>query len=206
MPELTVNSDYLEIGSEEWLDDFSEISETWTNAFQAYADMVGGYVSSAMVKDWAGSLGDATGIYGEDGPVTVSTVNCDSWLSSDITFTFLHLSAIRTDDVGEDEEWQHTLIVTHGSGYMLSTANWCEVREFNGDDDGDAFGYDSGYAVHATKDCGADWILENAFRMWRNGGRGNNPDISDCILPTEDGDAYALVCPDCGDTLIPYTR
>jgi hypothetical protein len=205
MLELSVNKyGYLEIGSEEWLDDFSEVSESWTNAFRAYCEMRGGYVTSDMVSDWAHSLGNVSGIYGDHGPVFVATCNYDSFLSDDIAYSFLHLSAFRTGENGEEEEWQHTLIVVHGQGYHLTYPNWCDVREFNGDDDANAFSYASGFAAHSTREDCAEWIIENAVRLWPNGGRGNTHDIGDCILPNEDGEGHSLVCPECGDILTPY--
>lgn len=205
MLDLNVNDGYVEIDTDEWLNDFSEISETWTNAFVAYANMRNeSWVTSDMVRDWAHSLGNVSGIYGEDGPVTVSTTNVDSFLSNDITYTFLRLSAIRTNENGEDEEWQHSLIVTHGAGYSLASPNWCEVREFNGYDDADAFSYASGYAAHSTRTDCAEWIIENACQLWPNGGGTGSVSISDCTLPNETGGGYSLVCPLCGDILYPY--
>lgn len=207
MLELTIDRfGYLTIDTEEWLNDFSEVSETWTNVFRAYAGMRAqsysdSYVSAELVRDWAESLGTVSGIYGEDGPVTVSTCNMDSFLENDVTYSFLHIEAIRAD-----EEWQHTLIVVHGSGYMASSAEWCEVREFNGYDDGEAFGFASGYALHDSGREGcADWIIESACVLWPNGGS-ESYRVAEHITEDAETGQGILSCPLCGDTLTPYAN
>lgn len=206
---------YLSVDAETWLDSFSEVSETWTEAFNAYCLMRASssyndrYVTSDMVSDWAYSLGQAFGIYGEGNPVTVATCNVDSFLENDVTYTFLHLEAWRRDGEGIEYPNTHTLIVVHGHGYMAETAGYAEVREFNGDDDGDAFSYASGFAAHSDNENCAEWIIESACILWPNGG-GTSYRISDCIttVSAKDGEEVEafLSCPLCGDRLEPYVH
>lgn len=205
---LTVHSDYLTVDTEEWLDSFSEVSEEWTNVFRAYCQMRAdagwddGYVTSDMVKEWAESLGKVSGIYGEDSPVTESTCNVESFLENDITYTFLYITRNVLDaETGESEEHSDPFIITHGAGYSLATAGWCDVRLFNGDDDTDAFSYARGYAAHDDDGCSREWIIEDTVTMWNNGGTATAR-IDECIREDADSESgYSLYCPNCNGRL-----
>jgi hypothetical protein len=88
---------YLEMSADAFLDDISTVSDEWTNVFNAYcamradADYADAYANERLVREWAESLGTVSGIYGEDGPVSVSTGNMETFLSDDVSFSFLHL-------------------------------------------------------------------------------------------------------------------
>lgn len=248
---LTVNDGgYLTVDTDAWLDDISEIDETWTNVFNAYCDMrkaadYSFYVTDSVVRDWANSLGTATGIYGEDGPFYMATINYDTFLESEIAYTFLHLerevTVIRdefvckfcgyevysdghgswidiTDGDGcdnasgvhsgipvTDTETHHdSLVIVHGHGAFYSS-NDCEVRVFTGDDDGDIVNHSSGVVSHTTReDCSKDWILDGVSILWNNGGN-DSVRVDDCVMPDDEGNPQ-LVCPECGDILLPFTN
>jgi hypothetical protein len=221
MIDLTVERyGYLTMGADEFLDDISEVSEEWTNVFQAYAGMraeasyADAYPNDRIVTDWAESLGKASGIYGEDGPVSITTSNMETFLESDIGMVFLRLErdvlVVRDDDVEEYETHSDTLIIVNGAGYSYLSPAWCEVRVFTGDDDSDVFRFASGGAAHTGEDCGADWILDEPHTLWPNGG-GMTYRVEAYILGTfdEDGDEDTsedvnLYCPECGGVLAPY--
>lgn len=166
---LTVNDGgYLTVDTDEWLDDISEVSETWTNVFNAYCAMRAKtewsfYVTDTVVRDWANSLGAATGIYGEDGPFSMSTINYDTFLENDISYVFVNLErnvrVIREDGEEEYETHHDALVIVNGYGYSYATPGNSEVRIFTGDDDADIVSHSSGYTVHSTReDCGSNGL------------------------------------------------
>jgi hypothetical protein len=189
---------YLEIDTDEWLGDRAEFSPDLTDQFTDWAEAQGlsdHYVREDDIYRWLESLGTVTGLYGDPARCVVgSTYNEDNFLSSDFGFCFAHV---------ESDEISETLIIVHVTGYMLRYPGDVEVYRFTGDDDGDAFGYASGYAAHTSgrDDC-AGWIIESACVLWPNGG-GESFRVSDCIGEDDDGNGY-LVCPLCWETLTPY--
>ena len=193
MLDLTIEyGDCLVVDTNAWLDDRSTVDDDLTASLVAHLTANDHqYADSEGVTEWLGTLGEVSGIYGEDGPVHVATCNEDSFLDNDVSFTFAHAG-------------DHTLIVETGRGHFLHGPEYVEVRTFEGYDDAEAFGYASGWAGHVTVEdhdrCGTEWILESGCCLWRNGGRGDTLPVSDCVLPDEN-DEPRLVCPDCGGTL-----
>lgn len=212
---LTVETDYLSVDTDAWLDDLSEVDDELTADLVAYLEALGDmYVQPENVLAWLTAVAQRcdltdqddierwladeytppSGIYGEDGPTSVATCNEDTFLTNEISFTFAHAGDL-------------TLIVETGREQFAHSPAYAVVRQFNGDDDSDAFRYASGWLSHTTpgyaEKCGTEWILEDTVRMWRNGGRGYMPRIDDCILPNEEGELH-IVCPDCGDVLAAF--
>ena len=82
-----------------------------------------------------------------------------------------------------------------------------------------AFSISSGYCAHDTMDwkddkrvnCETEWILDNPVTLWPNGG-GHSYRIENYILGTFDSDGWEditeskMYCPECGDTLSPYSN
>lgn len=198
MLQLELEHDYLTVDTSEWLDDRSTLNDELTARLIAFLEgREESYATSDAVTAWLEILASeseydptVTGIYGEDGPVSVATCNMDTFLSSDISYVFAHAG-------------DHTLMIVTGSGYFLHSPAYVEVRDFTGDDDADAFDYARGWLSHDTygrEKCGTEWILDDTVRMWRNGGAGDMPRIDECIMPAAD-ETPRIVCPDCGDTL-----
>lgn len=179
--DLRVEFDYLTMSTDDWLlsvgDPDDELSEELT-AYGQGQDLTGEVVTQWLTE----KFGKVTGIYGDGGPVTVTTVNEETFLDDDITFTFANT---------EDGD---AYIIVHGHGYFLDSR--AEVYRFTGTDDADAFSYVGGYAVHATDtDCETkDWIIENTVSLVPNGGV-ESYHIADSIKDEK------LLCPKCGGEL-----
>lgn len=195
MVALSVNGfGYLEVSSDDWLTDIAEYSEEMTESLRAWPRWVT-YPGTADIADWAReTFGEVSGIYGENGPVSILTCNEETFLSDDIGFVFMHAG---------DE----TLIVVNATSYMSRIAAHCEVYRFIGDDDADIASYSRGYAVHdSDSNCGTDWILDSPGTLWANGG-GQSVPVSDCIKETEEySGEWKLYCPNCGIVLHPFTN
>ena len=215
MVALTVDQyGYLSMTSEEWLDDVSTSNESLTADFVSWLDAnhEGDYVSDEIVKEWLETLGNVSGLYGDDNVSSVVSCNMDTFLSDDISYVFAHVENEETDFFG-------TFIIVNGYGYMSAKSSGVEIRDFIGDDDADAFSISSGYCAHDTMDwkddkrvnCETEWILDNPVTLWPNGG-GHSYRIENYILGTFDSDGWEditeskLYCPECGDTLSPYSN
>lgn len=188
MIELKLEHDYVVCDTEEWVEDrtdgeHAEATEAWEMWREANPD---GYESEALIT-WLKTL-DATGIYGESGPMQVCTVNEENFLSGDFILTFANTEAYGT------------LFITQPGYFMSGNPT---IYTFNGDDDSDAFGWASGWARCDCEigwhegGCDAEWIIESACKLWQNGG-GQTERICDVLQVSEvTGNTYA-VCPRCG--------
>jgi hypothetical protein len=187
--ELDAFGEYLSADTDAWLDDVSDVDDELTTSLVDYLESTDArYADTESVTGWLRTLGDVSGIYGDNGPVSVATCNEDTYLADDVSFVFAH--------AGEG-----TYIVETGRGYFAHTPAYAVVRSFTGYDDAEAFSYSQGHLGHVeTTDCPADLILEAGHRVWRNGGGGDDIRFDDMIRRTDPDDATTahIVCPDCG--------
>lgn len=201
---LTVNGlGYVEIDTEDWLNDFSTVIDTpLANEFgdwsrdQAYpANM---YASAESLISFMHSKGYATsGLYGDGEFISIgSTYNGDNFLSDDIGFVLF-------DWTKGDERGTYLCVVT--MGIMNVTPENVEWREMNGEMT-DALMYSSGYASHADSNstCPKEWLIESACILTENGGM-DTARIAECIVTPDDAPAY-LECPHCKGILVPYSN
>lgn len=170
---LTFEHDYVVCDRDEWIDDRTDEHSEAQEAFDAFLESGDFYSESEAVEAWLESL-EAVGLYGEGKPSSVCTYNEDNFLSDDMIMTLAH-----TEAYGSLFIWQHGI-------WTRSRVN---VLAFTGYDDADAYAWASGYA---SCPCKAEWIIESACILWRNGG-GESHKIHD--LETDD-DGNAL-CPKC---------
>lgn len=196
--------DYIVVDRDEWIDDRTdaESSDEVQAAYDHFNDEVLGdrlasdrpavvtvgahsfetyTYQSERVLQWLKTL-NATGIYGDGGPVQVCSYNEENFLSDDIIMTFAN-----TEQFGPLFIWQAGVF----------TDSTVHVLVFNGDDDADAFSWASGYANCSNGDaCGMEWIIESAYALWPNGG-GESYKIGE-LTKNDDGEP---LCPHDGGTL-----
>ena len=175
--QLRAEDGYVVCDTDEWLADRGEDHEEAQDAFDAYVrDHAGSYPMFVNhVLPWLRPL-KATGMYGEDAPYSVSTVNVENYLNEDIIVTMAN-----TETYGKLLIWSY--------GYM--TTAQVHVWAFTGDDDSDAYDYTNGTAGHENCDC--DWILQAATHLWSNAGHGNAN-----LSALEQDDDCRMLCPDHG--------
>jgi hypothetical protein len=177
--------EYLLASADEWLADVAEFAPDITAAFCDVDDEADGYATTEVVLARMEALGYSgfTGIYGEESNVvSVSMCNEDHYLDDDLSFVFLHC---------ERDEWPHAFIIINGRGYWQSKISDCEVYEFTGDDDAEAFGYAS--ASVGCDTCDSDLLVEHNT-IFRNGGGGERWDIASIVRVDESELAY-VPCP-----------
>jgi hypothetical protein len=179
------HGEYLLASADEWLADVAEFAPDITAAFCDVDDEADEYATAEVVLARMEALGYSkfTGIYGENDAASVSMCNEDHYLSDDLSFMFFHC---------EKDEWPHTFLIVNGSGYWQHRLSSCEVYEFSGTDDAEAFGYASAYVGCDTCDD-ADLVVEHNT-IFRNGGGGERWDIASIVRVDESEQEY-VPCP-----------
>jgi len=189
MLELTIDHwDFLSVDTDEWIADRTDGLNVEANKAMDHA-----IDNGLTVEEWLEKIG-ATGIYGEGSPTAVNTYNEDNFLSRDLGIILAHT-----------EKYGDLFIWAYGDAYGYGS--WIAYT-FNGDDDGDAYDYGSGYATctmnvgYKNGGCDAEWIIESGCYIWNNGGRGGMYDdgrvrISDTLQHDDLEDINSAVCPRC---------
>ena len=227
---LTVESDYLSIDVQDWLEDVASWDDILSTQFQDAAQSIvdagelGGsdYATTENVLYVLRDLGytDFSGLYGEDDPMHVSTCNEESFLAHDVSFLYV---------TAKKDGWVDTFIVMTGQDYWQDKIQFCQVYMVDDMDVTAPLSYGNGYAAHVDqpkgkhwsekhqrvveyKDgCPMDWIIESAFTLWPNGGTtpafGELPRVWDVIVEDDEkASGYKMECPHCGGELEPVTN
>lgn len=186
MLEMTIKYDYVVVDTDAWIADRTAgVNQEATDAYDAWREEHPLPYRTESYLTWLTGMG-ATGLYGENAPTTVCTVNEENFLSGDIVLTLAHT-----------ERYGSLLCVQEG----YWTRGPVTFYSFIGDDDADAFAYSNGYAVcscggpYRSGACDAEWIIESACTIWQNGG-GQTESIADVIYRDDNGEAFAI-CPRC---------
>jgi hypothetical protein len=179
------HGEYLLADAGQWLAEIAAYAASMTVAFND-ADNADEYATTEAVLARMAALGYTkfAGVYGENDATSVSMCNEDHYLDDDLSFVFLRC---------EKDGWPRTFIIINGRGYWQSKISECDVYEFTGDDDAEAFGYASAYVGCDT--CDSDLLVEHNT-IFRNGGGDDRWEISE-ISELDGEDEWQVPCPDC---------